>query len=256
MNAPLPPRLLGPHDPAPVEVLNPESPAEVLLVCEHAGRAVPMALDGLGVSAGVLESHRGWDIGAAAVARDLAAHLEAPLILQRYSRLVLDANRPPGSPSSIPEVSHGVQIPANCGLTSAQKAARVAEILEPMDRAIEEAFARHPRRAAFTVHSYTPVLDGVPRPWHAGMLTRRSVETGERLMASLRRADPNLIVALNEPYRIEDHGDWFVPHHAEPRGLPHSLIEIRNDEIADDAGAARWAGLLAIGITDVLKELT
>ncbi|MEM6678497.1 MAG: N-formylglutamate amidohydrolase [Pseudomonadota bacterium] len=255
MNAYHPSGLLGPNDPLPVEVLHAHSTAEVLLVCEHAGRAVPEALGDLGVSAAVLESHRGWDIGAAAVARRLADQLDAPLVLQRYSRLVLDANRPPGSPTSIPEISHGATIPANRALSPAQKAIRVSEILDPMDQAIEAAFERHPRRAAFSVHSYTPALNGVARPWHAGMLTREATETAERLMASLRRDAPDLVLALNEPYQIEDDGDWFVPRHAEPRGLPHSLIEIRNDEIADDAGAERWAGLLATAITDVLEAL-
>ena len=248
--------LLGPGDPSPIEVLNPESRAEVLLVCEHAGRAVPHALKGLGVSDAILGSHRGWDIGAALVARRLAEHLGAPLVLQRYSRLVVDANRPPGSPTSIPEFSHGVEIQDNRNLTTAQETARVTEILEPMDAAIDAVFSTHPRRAAFSVHSYTPVLDGVPRPWHAGLLTRRSTETADQLIASLRRQDPNVVVALNEPYRIEDDGDWFVPHHLEPRGVPHSLIEIRNDEIADEAGAARWAQLLATAISDVMEALT
>ncbi len=248
-------RVLGPGDPSPVEVVHPESSADVLLLCEHAGRAVPAALDGLGVAEGVLESHRGYDIGAEAVARRLARHLNAPLVLQRYSRLVLDANRPPGSPSSIPERSHGAEIPANRGLSDAEKAARIAEILAPMDRAIDAAFARHPRRAAFSVHSFTPELDGRARPWHAGMLTRHSPETGERLIASLHRQDPSLILAMNEPYRIEDDGDWFVPHHVEPRRLPHCLIEIRNDLIADETGAARWADLLSTAISDVLEGL-
>ncbi|MEM7686195.1 MAG: N-formylglutamate amidohydrolase, partial [Pseudomonadota bacterium] len=217
--------LLGPNDPKPVEVLHPTSPADVLLVCEHAGREVPDKLNGLGVSNEVLESHRGWDIGAASVAQRLAVHLDAPLVLQRYSRLVIDANRPPGSASSIPEISHGAEIPANQGLSEVTKAGRVSEILEPMDAAIEETFDRFPRRATFSVHSYTPELNGVHRPWQAGMLTRRSPETAERLIATLRREDSDLIVAMNEPYQIEDDGDWFIPHHAEPRGLPHSLIE-------------------------------
>ncbi|MGD1927286.1 MAG: N-formylglutamate amidohydrolase, partial [Paracoccaceae bacterium] len=76
-----------------------------------------------------------------------------------------------------------------------------------------------------------------------------------RLIATLRREDSALIVAMNEPYQIEDDGDWFIPHHAAPRGLPHSLIEIRNDEIADDAGAARRAAHLATAISEVLEEL-
>ncbi|MEM9061841.1 MAG: N-formylglutamate amidohydrolase [Pseudomonadota bacterium] len=247
--------LLAPNDPEPVEILHPTSSADVLLVCEHAGREVPAQLNGLGISNEVLESHRGWDIGAASVAQRLAVHLDAPLVLQRYSRLVIDANRPPGSASSIPEISHGAEIPANRDLSEAKRTARVSEILEPMDAAIEETFERFPRRAAFSVHSYTPELNGVYRPWQAGMLTRRSPETAKRLIATLRREASDLNVAMNEPYQIEDDGDWFIPHHAEPRGLPHSLIEIRNDEISDDAGAARWAALLATAISEVLEEL-
>lgn len=247
--------LLGPADPTPVEVLNPESRSQILLVCEHAGRAVPAALNGLGVTEEVLASHRGWDIGAADVARRLADALGAPLILQRYSRLVIDANRPPGSPTSIPEVSHGASVPANRGLTDAERETRVAQILRPMDTAIAEAFARHPRRAAISIHSFTPHLNGQDRPWQAGFLSRRDLPTAEHLMASLHRADPSLILAVNEPYRIEDDGDWFIPHHAEPRGVPHCLIEIRNDEIADDAGVAHWADRLAAALADRLEAL-
>ncbi|MEM1151896.1 MAG: N-formylglutamate amidohydrolase, partial [Pseudomonadota bacterium] len=212
--------LLGPNDPEPVEVVHPSSKAEILLVCEHAGREVPSTLHDLGVDAHVLESHRGWDIGAQSVARHLAERLHAPLVLQRYSRLVIDANRPPGSPTSIPEISHGAEIPANRNLSETDKAIRVAEILEPMDQAIEEIFQSHPRRAAFSVHSYTPELNGEYRPWHAGMLTRRSKDTAETLLASLRREDADLNVAINEPYRIEDDADWFIPRHVEPRNLP------------------------------------
>ncbi len=247
--------VLGPGDPDPVEVMHPDSGSEVLLVCEHAGWAVPAALGDLGIPRSVLDSHRGWDIGAAAVARRLAEHLQAPLVLQAYSRLVLDANRPPGSATSIPDVSHGAEIPGNRALTPDQKAARVRDIFDPMDRAITAALDRAPRRAVFSIHSFTPRLDGAHRPWHAGMLTRTSPETGERLIASLRKQAPGLTLAMNEPYRIEDDGDWFIPRHAEPRGLPHTLIEIRNDEIADDAGAARWAQWLARAITDVLEAL-
>lgn len=247
--------VLGPGDPDPVEVLFPDSAADVLLVCEHAGRSVPAALGDLGIPREVLDSHRGWDIGAAAVARRLAERLRAPLVLQAYSRLVLDANRPPGTKSSIPEVSHGAAIPGNAGLTDAEKAARVADIFDPMDAAITLALGRHSRRAVFSIHSFAPVLNGAPRPWHAGFLTRTAPETAARMIVSLERAAPDLSLAINEPYRIEDDGDWFIPRHAEPRSLPHALIEIRNDEIADDAGAARWAELLEIVITDVLEAL-
>nr|WP_245730922.1 N-formylglutamate amidohydrolase [Rubrimonas cliftonensis] len=252
-DAPAQHRLLAPGDPAPVEVVNAASAAPVLLLCEHAGRAVPAALAGLGVSGAVLSSHRGWDIGAEAVARGVAAKLGAPLVIQRYSRLVIDANRPPGSAQSILETSDGEAVPGNRGLSEAARRARVAEIFEPMDRAIVAAFERAPRRAAFSIHSFTPTLGGAARPWRAGFLSRRDVATAQALMAAVRAALPGLTLALNEPYRIEDETDWFIPAHAEPRGLAHALIEIRNDQIDDAAGAALWVDLLADAISAVLR---
>jgi predicted N-formylglutamate amidohydrolase len=247
--------LLTDADPAPVEVVNAESKAPLLLVCEHAGTTVPAALDGLGVNTEVLDSHRGWDIGAAAVARELAALMGAPLVMQRYSRLVIDGNRPPGGTGSMLAVSDGAVIPSNQALGQADKEARIREIFEPMDKAITGALDASGRRAAFSIHSFTPRLGTVERPWHAGFLSRASLPTARRLMAKVASAEPDLVLAINEPYQIDDETDWFIPVHAERRGLSHSLIEIRNDQIADDAGASHWAELLADAIGDVLEAL-
>ncbi|MCE8507936.1 N-formylglutamate amidohydrolase [Ruegeria pomeroyi] len=256
MQAAATPLLLTDADPAPVDLLQADSAAPVLLVCEHAGRAVPQALGDLGLAPGVLDSHRGWDIGAEAVARAVAADLGAPLILQRYSRLVIDANRPPHSAEAMPEVSDGAAVPGNRGLSSAARASRIAEIFDPMDRQIVRLLDSSPRRAAFSIHSYTPNLSGQLRPWHAGFLSRRSRATAEALRDHIADRRPDLVLAINEPYRIEDATDWFIPVHAEARGLPHCLIEIRNDQIDSAPGAALWAGLLAGAITHVMESLT
>ena len=255
MTAPVSLPLLAAGDPAPVEVLHGDSEAPLLLVCEHAGRAVPAALGDLGLSDEALHSHRGWDIGAEDVARDLAERLGAPLILQRYSRLVIDANRPPGAATSILEVSDGIRIPANQNLAPSDASARVREIFDPMNRAIEDHLARSPRRAAFSIHSYTPRFAGMVRPWHAGFLTRKSLGTAHHLMQAIGLAAPDLMLALNEPYAIEDETDWFIPAHAEARGLPHCLVEVRNDQIDHKQGAMRWAGLLSDAIDDFMGSL-
>ena len=247
--------LLSASDPAPVEIVNPDSAAPVLLVCEHAGRAVPAALGALGVSNEVLTSHRGWDIGAEAVARHLAGALDAPLVIQRYSRLVIDANRPPGSDDSMPWTSDGIDIPGNWTLTPEDRMRRVAEIFEPFDQAITQGFSAHPRKAAFSIHSYTPRFGGADRPWHAGFLTRQSPKTAERLMASVAGAAPDLVLGLNQPYQVDSQTDWFIPVHAETRGLPHCLIEIRNDQIGHSDGAALWGQLLTCAIRALLKDL-
>lgn len=247
--------LLTTADPDPVGTINFDSPAPVILVCEHAGRAIPGRLGDLGISADVLNSHRGWDIGAEAVARDVASQLDAPLILQRYSRLVIDANRPPNSPFAIPTVSDNADIPGNRDLSEDDRQLRITSIFEPMNRRIDELFAASPRKAAFSIHSFTPELGGVERPWHAGFLSRKSIASSEALMNSVARGAPGMLMALNQPYRIEDDTDWFIPHHAETRNLPHCLIEIRNDQIQTPEGVAFWAGLLSNAITDLLETL-
>jgi len=247
--------LLTSSDPPPVTCVNASNDAPVMLLCEHAGREIPAQLGCLGVASDTLRSHRGWDIGAEALARRLAEKLDAPLVIQRYSRLVIDANRPPESAAAFPEISDGVAVPGNRGLSAEARAARIDEIFKPMNRAIDAVFAAHPRKACFSVHSFTPLLGGQKRPWHAGFLSRRTPQTAQHLIASIARARPDLVLGLNEPYRIEDETDWFIPIHAETRGLPHALIEIRNDQLATAGDVAVWADLLAGAIQDLLETL-
>jgi len=248
--------LLGPSDPRPVEWVNEDSPAPVLLLCEHAGQAVPSALGGLDLPPQALDGHIGWDIGAEALARAVADRLSAPLVLQRYSRLVIDCNRPPDTPQSVPAVSDGVEIAANARASTAERAARRQEIFDPLDRAIAEGFVRHERRAAFSIHSFTPRMNGHDRAWHAGFLARADAVTARGLIAHVAGMQKALVLGLNEPYEIEDETDWFIPRHAEPRGLAHSLIEIRNDQLRDGAGVTRWAALLSDAIAAILEPVS
>lgn len=246
--------LLSSSDPAPVEWVQRASPAPVLLVCEHAGQAIPARLGDLGISDDILASHRGWDIGAERLARACAARLDAPLVLQRYSRLVFDCNRPPGSAAAIPTLSDGAAIPGNHELSAAEIRARVAEIHAPYDRALHEGFEAAPRRAAFSIHSFTPRMNGVDRPWHAGFLTRRKIDVAERMIARIATQAPDLTLAVNQPYQINRETDWFIPTHAEPRDIPHALIEIRNDQLGSAAQIDRWADLLAGAMAHILEE--
>ena len=242
-------------DPNPVELVNKTSEAPVLLVCEHAGRAIPKTLGTLGLNKKVLMSHRGWDIGAEALARNLAKRLNAPLILQRYSRLVIDGNRPPGSSESILEVSDGVEIEVNKHLSLHEREAREKAIFAPMDHAIKDAFSANQRIAAFSIHSFTPQLGGQSRPWHAGFLTRKSISTAEALIESLKVQRPSLNLAINKPYSVDDETDWFIPYHAEARSLMHCLIEVRNDQISDDHGVNLWSHLLGNALSEFMKGI-
>lgn len=242
------PGLLGPGDPAPIDWVNRDVPSPILLVCEHAGQAVPSALNGLGLASGVIDGHIGWDIGAEPLARAIASRLQATLIVQRYSRLVIDCNRPPGSEGSIPETSDGQTIPGNMGLVSTQHDARRQAIFDPMDDAITAAFDDCDRTAVFSIHSFTPHYQRRSRPWDAGFLTRRDMPMAEALLRRVQADAPKLTLAINNPYQIDDTSDWFIPHHAEARGLRHTLIEVRNDYLQDRAGVTRWADMLARAI--------
>ena len=246
--------LLGAADPVPVEVYQAQSAVPVMLLCEHAGQAVPHALAGLGLPEGAIDGHIGWDIGAEKLARALADRLHCPLILQRYSRLVIDCNRPPGSDGSIPVRSDGVPVPANVGLAAHDRHLREREIFDPMNDAITTALDACPRRAVFSIHSFTRCFQGQDRRWDAGFLTRRDEKSAQHLMSAIAAVAPELTLALNQPYQIDDTSDWFIPRHAEPRGLRHTLIEVRNDHLRDADGVARWADLLVPAIRSILED--
>lgn len=246
--------LLGPNDLAPVEIVNADSTSPIVLLCEHAGRAISQALGNLGVSEDVIQSHRGWDIGAEKVARQIADLLQAPLVIQRYSRLVLDCNRPPDSPLAIPHVSDQIEISGNASLNAAERTMRVHEIFQPMDAALNKLFVHHPRRAAFSIHSFTSHMNGFDRPWHAGFLARTKTDTAAAMMDHIAAIRSDLTLAMNEPYQIENDSDWFIPAHAEAIGLAHCLIEIRNDQLLDADGVVAWADLLAGAIAATLER--
>ena len=239
--------LLVPDDPAPVQTTSGAAGSPFLLVCDHAGRRVPSALGDMGVAAPDWDRHIAWDIGAAGVCAALAPALGAASITQAYSRLVIDCNRTPGHPTSIPPVSDGTPIPANAGLAAEAATRRVTEIFTPYHAAIAAELDR--RRQAGTpavliaMHSFTPVLAGVARPWQAGVLHNRDPRLS-RVLARLLQAE-GFVVGDNEPYQLSDDSDYTVPVHAERRALAYVELEIRQDLITTDAGQLAWAGLLA-----------
>ena len=217
-------------------------------MCEHAGNAVPASLGNLGLSATQLREHTAVDIGAQATACRLAELLEAPLLLQRYSRLVIDCNRPTQANDSIPALSHGTEVPGNGALGNQQRQQRIDEIFTPYDKALGSLLEPEERRMAFSIHSFTPALNGRRRPWDIGLLFRHDTATSGNIHRYLTEHYTALTVGLNEPYQIDDESDWFVPRHAERLGLDHSLIEIRNDHIRSTEGQERMANILASAI--------
>lgn len=244
-------------EPPPFEIVNAAGSAPVLFTCDHASYALPRALGNLGVGAADLQRHIGWDPGAAAVTRGLSARFDAPAVLSRYSRLAIDCNRRPGHETSIPAVSDGAVIPGNIGLTAREAARRAEALFHPYHRAIAETLdgiRRSGRTPAYlAIHSFTPRLNGgAPRPWHVSVLWDRDPRIAVPLMEGLRRQ--GLVVGDNEPYSGRDHFDYSNDFHANAAGLPNALIEVRSDLIADAAGAARYAAILAEVLEDILAD--
>jgi len=250
--------LLGSEDVPPVFEDNAEGGSPFLLTCDHYGRTIPRILGDLGLPASELARHIAWDVGIAGVADALSKHLGAHLIAQRYSRLVIDCNRPPSAPSSIPRLSEATVIPGNEGLARDAAEARRKAVFEPYHCRIAEVIDRRLRENAPTVlvslHSFTPVYAGAARPWHIGTLYNRDTRLPPLLLKLLRR-ETDLVVGDNEPYAVSDETDYTIPVHGEARGLMNSGIEIRQDLIADPAGQRQWADRLARIFGDIETAL-
>ncbi|MBR0929485.1 N-formylglutamate amidohydrolase [Bradyrhizobium diazoefficiens] len=251
-------QLLGEGDIAPVHEANAGGRSPFLLTSDHYGRALPRALGDLGIAESELVRHIGWDIGIAGVADGLAKLLDAHLIAQRYSRLVIDCNRPPAAASSIPVISEATAIPRNEGIPDDEREARRREIFEPYHDRIDAAIdARlHAKRPTVLVslHSFTPVYAGVARPWHIAALYNRDTVLPQLLLRHLR-AEGDLVVGDNEPYAVSDLTDYTIPVHGEGRGLVNTGIEIRQDLITDPSGQRQWAERLARILGEIEREL-
>jgi predicted N-formylglutamate amidohydrolase len=239
--------LLAPDEPDPITVLNEDGASAFIIVADHGGNRFPSALGRLGVSPAECERHIAWDIGIAGVCRLLGDALDACVVQQNYSRLVIDCNRPPGSDTSMPVVSELTSVPGNVGLSEQDKATRISEIFQPYHGRIKSEldWRRELSRDAVLIamHSFTPTFKGEARPWHVGTLYNRDPRFANRVFALLAK-EPGLVVGDNQPYSVTDTSDYTIPVHGEQRGLLHVGIEIRQDLIADEAGQRTWANLL------------
>lgn len=240
--------VLGRDDVPPVHEHNAAGRSPFLFTCDHYGRRIPKRLGDLGLPQAELARHIACDIGIAGVAEALSDRLGAYLIAQRYSRLVIDCNRPPDAASSIPAVSEATTIPGNDALSPVSAEARRREIFDPYHRRIDAVISRRLSDQVPTVlvalHSFTPVYAGVARPWHIGTLYHRDTRLPPLLLTALR-AEGDLVVGDNEPYAVSDQTDYTIPVHGEARGLINSGIEIRQDLITDASGQRQWAERLA-----------
>jgi predicted N-formylglutamate amidohydrolase len=240
--------LLTGEDVPPVHEHNASGRSPFLFTCDHYGRRIPRLLGDLGLPESELTRHIAWDIGIAGVAEALSRQLDAHLVAQRYSRLVIDSNRPPHMANSIPLISEATTIPGNEGLTRETAEVRRQAIFDPYHRRIDEIIDQRLHAGLpivlVSLHSFTPVYAGIARPWHIGTLYHRDTALPPRVL-KLLRAEADLVVGDNEPYAVSDETDYTIPVHGELRGLMSTGIEIRQDLISDRAGEKSWADRLA-----------
>jgi predicted N-formylglutamate amidohydrolase len=248
--------LLAPDEPRAVVTLRPHGGSPFLLVSDHAGRRIPRVLGDLGVTESELRRHIAWDVGIEPVVRFMADELDAHAIMQPYSRLVIDCNRPFQADSSIGKVSENTPVPGNVKLKPEAIAARQREIFAPYHRAIAAELDRRQRKGlpAFLVamHSFTPVYKGESRPWHSGVLYNRDSRFAAFVLRLLREEDA-MTVGDNEPYTVSDDTDYTIPVHGEQRGLPHVAIEIRHDLIETETDQRAWAHRMCKVLTNAKK---
>ena len=232
---------------APVRTVNAEGQGPFAIVCDHASNRIPPAFGDLGLPPSERIRHIAWDPGALSVAMRLAHLLDAPLVQATASRLVVDCNRFTDSDSLIPEISEYTEIPGNIGISSTERAERIARYWVPFHDTVDRVLAARKAAGLETIlvcmHSFTPVFKGFERPWPIGILPAPDERYSKRLFDALRAEDPSMNVGWHEPYAGAAGYSYTVEHHGD--GLEATMIEIRNNEILEPAGVAFWADRLA-----------
>jgi predicted N-formylglutamate amidohydrolase len=251
-------RLLADDEPSAYEEINLHGRSNFVIAVDHASFRIPRRLDNLGLPAGELQRHIAWDIGALALAKRLSVLLDAVLIAQNYSRLVIDCNRDPNVASSIPTIAELTPIPGNVVLPARELSARRREIFEPyhqqLRRLLDERLAAKRKTILVAQHSMTNVFKGVSREMHAAVLYNRDRRFAQLTLQMLRR-ETTLLFADNQPYFVSDETDYTIPRHAEARGLLHAEIEVRQDLIGTEVGQMAWAERLARALQDAESAL-
>jgi predicted N-formylglutamate amidohydrolase len=240
----------------PYEIVAGRGHGRLILLCDHASNRIPEEYGGLGLEASQFERHIAYDIGAAALTRGLAARLGGAAVLSCFSRLLIDPNRGMDDPTLIMRISDGAVVPGNRHVDEAERARRIARFHQPYHQAIAAAVAqvRAGGHVPFlvSIHSFTPVWRGWPRPWHVGILWDRDEQVARAMIRGFL-AQGDLVVGDNEPYHGALEGDTLNTHGTRA-GLPHALIEVRQDLIAAKTGVDEWVERVAKVIEPIMYE--
>ncbi|WP_163265319.1 N-formylglutamate amidohydrolase [Chelativorans alearense] len=233
---------------APFELIDGDRSKGLVLLADHAFNALPDEYGDLGLPAAEFERHIAYDIGVETVTRKLAALTGAPAIMARFSRLLIDPNRGPDDPTLIRQLYDGTVVPGNYPISEGERQKRLDGFYTPYHDAVAALIASVARTSGapplvISIHSFTPFMQGRERPWHVGILWDRDDRAVRPLLEALKD-EPGLVVGDNEPYDGALRGDTMF-RHCTANGFAHALVELRQDLVVAEAGAAEWAERLA-----------
>ncbi len=240
-------------------VQNEDSSSEILLICDHASRYIPSEYNDLGIEdISLLHRHIAWDIGVRDVTTRLSDRLNVTAVYSEFSRLLIDANRYPDDTNSIPDISDGIDIPANKDIDDVERTRRLNTWFWPHHNKIDELISVKSKGentpVLIAMHSFTPIMHGIERPWHIGVLWDQDNRVAEPMLGYLRK-NPTLVVGDNEPYNARVPLGYSMNEYGTKRKLPHVCIEIRQDLIDTHHGAESWANIVADAISQIRGDV-
>jgi len=243
----------------PFTLINEDSDKPIFLIADHASRHIPEEYGTLGIEdPSLLRRHIAWDIGIEDVTRRMADKLQATAIFSNFSRLLIDPNRYPNDPSSIPEISDGVVVPGNRDLDPAEKQKRVDTYFTPyqeeISRVLEQKLHISQTPIVISMHSFTPIMDDFERPWHIGILWNKDGRLALPMLELLNK-NASLVVGDNKPYSAREPVSYTLCEHGTNKNIPHVIVEIRQDLIDTHHGAEQWASLMADLVNQTQKKI-
>lgn len=245
-------------DEHPVLLENADGASEVVLVSEHAGRMLPSFIGSLGLDGEAMSSHIAWDPGVAELAEKLSALLDAPLVMQRYTRLVYDCNRAFDDENAIVVESDHIGIPGNLELDTEQRKKRYETIYRPFEKAINSALEQRQQRGLrpvlVTIHSFTPLYKGQRRELELGILHDADTRLADAILGQLE-SESDIVFARNKPYSPADGATHTLITHGVNKGLPNVMFEVRNDLIGDDRTRQQWAERIHRLLLNALNQI-
>ncbi len=233
---------------APFIIENENGKSQFIFLCDHASNFIPDEYDNLGLSEKERLDHITWDPGSLKVSQILSKKLDAPIIHSTISRLVIDVNRRHDAKDLMPQISENTKILDNENIDENERERRIKIYHTPYHDAISTLLDKRQKAGAeiilIAMHSFTPIYNGVSRPWEIGFIPCQDEDFTKQLFLNIKENNPKMNVGWNKPYAAKQ-GVFYTMHlHADKRKIKGSMVEIRNDEIADEAGVKKWAKIM------------